>query len=201
MLYTDGLAKYRVDDIDTQLERLRRAVEGEQPPPDAACDLITARLGTEERIDDAVVLVAAARPLTTSERPAVDDGGLCRWELATDGSAAREARQLVRGQLDRWELAHMAETVELVVSELVGNALRYGGGPGMLRLLRHDRLVVELSDSGPDLPQIQHATLSDEGGRGLQLINMLCRRWGSCRTAEGKVVWAEQDITGVPFEW
>lgn len=205
VLYTDGLAKNRVDDIVTQQERLRLAVEGEQPPLSRACDVIIERLGTEERIDDAVVLVAAARPLGEHEERRTtghgDLSGLCLWELASDGSAAREARQLVRGQLDHWDLAHMSETVELVVSELVGNALRYGGGPGMLRLLRHDRLVVEISDQGPDLPQIQHATLSDEGGRGLQLINMLCRRWGSCRTAEGKVVWAEQDITAVPFEW
>ncbi|MFD4264045.1 GAF domain-containing protein, partial [Streptomyces sp. NPDC058534] len=41
---------------------------------------------------------------------------------------------------------------------------------------------------------IQHADVSDESGRGLQLINMLCRRWGSCRTPGGKVVWAEQDL-------
>jgi hypothetical protein len=53
---------------------------------------------------------------------------------------------------------------------------------------------VEVSDTGPDLPQIQHAGLSDEGGRGLQLINMLCRRWGSSRTVTGKVVWAEQNM-------
>ncbi len=82
------------------------------------------------------------------------------------------------------------------MSELVGNALRYGGGPSGLRLLRHDRLCVEVADIGPDLPQIQHAPLSAEGGRGLQLINMLCRRWGTCRTPEGKVVWAEQDLPG-----
>jgi two-component sensor histidine kinase len=97
-------------------------------------------------------------------------------------------------QLADWDLEGLADTTELVVSELVGNALRYGGGPGQLRLLRHERLVVEVSDTGPDLPLIQHATLSDEGGRGLQLINMMCRRWGSCRTSDGKVVWAEQDI-------
>lgn len=205
VLYTDGLAKNRVDDITAQQERLRAAVEGAQPPLPEACARIVERLGAPKRIDDAVVLVAAARPLGADEEPRAavpaDQGGLCMWELAADGSAAREARRLVRGQLDHWDLAHMSETVELVVSELVGNALRYGGGPGMLRLLRHDRLVVELSDQGPDLPQIQHAGLSDEGGRGLQLINMLCRRWGSCRTAEGKVVWAEQDIPGVPFDW
>ena len=92
-------------------------------------------------------------------------------------------------QLAGWDLKGLADT-----TELVGHALRYGGGPGQLRLLRHERLVVEVSDTGPDLPLIRHATLNDEGGRGLQLINMMCRRRGSCRTSHGKVVWAEQDI-------
>ncbi len=65
-------------------------------------------------------------------------------------------------------------------------------------LLRHERLMLEISDRGPDLPQIQHAAESDEGGRGLQLINMLCRRWGSCRIPGGKVVRVEQDPPTVP---
>src|SRR5690606_2112807 len=83
-----------------------------------------------------------------------------------------------------------------IVSELVANALRYGNGPGRLRLMRGERLCVEVSDTGPDLPQIQHASYSAEGGRGLQLVNALCRRWGSCRTPGGKIVWAEQDLPG-----
>ncbi|XCM28307.1 ATP-binding protein [Streptomyces parvus] len=119
------------------------------------------------------------------------------WELPQGGRAASAARGLVTGQLSAWGLDELADVSELVVSELVGNALRYGNGPGKLRLLRGERLVVEVSDTGPDLPQIQHADLSDEGGRGLQLINMLCRRWGSSRTATGKVVWAEQNMPSV----
>ncbi len=123
-------------------------------------------------------------------------GDLRVWELPKDGRAASVARNLVTGQLAAWGLDELADVCELVVSELVGNALRYGNGPGELRLWHGERLVVEVSDTGPDLPQIQHADLSDEGGRGLQLINMLCRRWGSCRTVTGKVVWAEQNVPG-----
>lgn len=121
-------------------------------------------------------------------------GELREWQLPREGRAASVARGLVTDQLAAWDLTELADVFELVVSELVGNALRYGNGPGRLRLLRGERLVVEVSDTGPDLPQIQHADLSDEGGRGLQLINMLCRRWGSCRTVTGKVVWAEQNL-------
>ncbi|QGV76953.1 ATP-binding SpoIIE family protein phosphatase [Streptomyces ficellus] len=190
MLYTDGLIKSREVDIETQLGRLREAVGGPRPELSLSCDVTSTRFVGEggTPFDDAVVLVAEARPLP--------DGELHVWPLPSDGSAAGEARRLVRSQLERWSLPDLVDVTELVVSELVGNALRYGGGPDRLRLIRHERLCVEVSDSGPDLPQIQHAPLSAEGGRGLQLINMLCRRWGSCRTPTGKVVWAEQDIAG-----
>ncbi|WP_435853081.1 ATP-binding SpoIIE family protein phosphatase [Streptomyces lavendulocolor] len=190
MLYTDGLVKSREQDIGTRLDRLREAVRGPQPDLSESCALPGVRIdgSSDRRFDDAVVLVAESRAFT--------EGELFVRPLPPDGSAAGEARRLVRAQLEDWSLPHLVDVTELVVSELVGNALRYGGGPNQLRLVRHDRLCVEVSDTGPDLPQIQHAPLSAEGGRGLQLINMLCRRWGSCRTPAGKVVWAEQDIAG-----
>ncbi|WP_217198386.1 ATP-binding SpoIIE family protein phosphatase [Streptomyces buecherae] len=187
VLYTDGLVKSRTRDIDVQLGRLLRSAPALRFARfDAAALSDFAPAGTE-RFDEAVLLVAAARPATWAS-------GLRVWDLPGDGSAAGAARKHVREQLGLWHLDDLADVTELVVSELVGNALRYGGGPGRLRLLCHDRLLIEVSDTGPDLPQIQHASLSDEGGRGLQLINMLCRRWGSCRTETGKVVWAEQDM-------
>lgn len=187
VLYTDGLIKSRTEDIDVQLALLRKTAAGMGPAELDSCALSDLAPAGGARFDEAVMLVAATQqPLRGRD--------LQTWNLPGDGSAAGAARKLVRDQLDIWHLGDLSDVTELVVSELVGNALRYGGAPGRLRLLRHDRLVVELSDTGPDLPQIQHASLSDEGGRGLQLINMLCRRWGSCRTPTGKIVWAEQDI-------
>ncbi|MET7304602.1 SpoIIE family protein phosphatase [Embleya sp. NPDC005575] len=187
VLYTDGLVKSRTEDIDVQLARLRALAAGIGPIGLASGALGDLAPGGGTRFDEAVVLVAATEdPLLGTD--------LHTWDLPASGSAAGVARKLVREQLDVWELSDLSDVTELVVSELVGNALRYGVAPGQLRLLRHDRLVVEVSDTGPDLPQIQHSSLSDEGGRGLQLINMLCRGWGSCRTPNGKIVWAEQDI-------
>ncbi|QKW09764.1 SpoIIE family protein phosphatase [Streptomyces sp. NA04227] len=186
VLYTDGLVKRRDRDMDVQLDRLRATVGGLVPERLDAGALLSCAPSGDARFDEAVLMVAA--------RSADLGADLRIWDLPPDGTAASVARGLVTGQLARWDLAEHADITELVVSELVGNALRYGKGPGRLRLLRGERLTVEVSDTGPDLPQIQHADVSDEGGRGLQLINMLCRSWGSCRTAEGKVVWAEQDI-------
>ncbi|MCC9310557.1 SpoIIE family protein phosphatase [Kitasatospora sp. RB6PN24] len=188
VLYTDGLIKTRADDVDVQLAWLRR--NAEQLTPDLE-HLVDAKLDGANRFDDAVLLVTAARPADRTVR-------IVQWDPPPEDSAAALARRLVRERLADWHLEDLGATAELVTSEFIGNALRYGNGPGRLRLLCADRLVIELSDTGPDLPQIQHATLSDEGGRGLQLVNMLCRRWGSCRTAAGKIVWAELDIPDQP---
>ncbi|MFH9729714.1 SpoIIE family protein phosphatase [Streptomyces sp. NPDC017260] len=186
-LYTDGLIRSRTAGLASQMERLREAVGAGVPGDGAVCRAVTERVGGD-RSDDAIVLIAAARPLAP-------EGDVYVRTLPPDGTAAGQARTAVREQLVRWGLGDLVDSTELVVSELVGNALRYGNAPGELRLLRHERrLSVEVSDSGPDLPQIQRADVSDESGRGLQLINMMCRSWGSCRTPEGKVVWAEQDL-------
>ncbi|MCF6524981.1 SpoIIE family protein phosphatase [Streptomyces sp. JJ36] len=187
VLYTDGLVKNRVDDVDVQLRRLRETTAGLSGRRLDEGGLLAAVPGGAGRFDEAVLLIASGC------KPSADVQ-LRVWDLPAGGTAASTARRLVREQLGLWGLAELADVTELVVSELVGNALRYGQGPGELRMLRNERLMVEVSDTGPDLPQIQHADVSDEGGRGLQLVNMLCRRWGSCRTPRGKVVWAEQNI-------
>ncbi|MEU0602757.1 SpoIIE family protein phosphatase [Streptomyces sp. NPDC006393] len=193
VLYSDGLVKSRHsrEDVDELLEGLRTTAAGLSGEELDDCRLAETLPSTGTRYDESVLLVAAGRPEPLA-------GELHVWRLPPDGTAAATARGLVTGQLARWGLQELADVSELVVSELVGNALRYGGGPGELRLLRHERLMLEVSDRGPDLPQIQHATESDEGGRGLQLINMLCRRWGSCRIPDGKVVWVEQDLPTAP---
>ncbi|QNS09109.1 ATP-binding SpoIIE family protein phosphatase [Streptomyces xanthii] len=182
MLYTDGLTKTRGGDLAQDLERLRRtAAEMPAGAPAPGVD----QLATPERFDDAVLLVADTHDAAEDIR---------MWELPADASAGSFARKVVRGQLADWGQPELQDSAELVVSEMVGNAMRYGRGPGPLRLVRHGRVIVELADRGPDLPQIQFAAPTDEGGRGLQLINMLCRRWGACRTAYGKSVWAELDL-------
>ncbi|MEV4946956.1 SpoIIE family protein phosphatase [Streptomyces sp. NPDC053755] len=186
VMYTDGLVKSRFENLDVQLDRLRSAALGLAPGVLEAGGLVEKAPAGAARFDEAVLLIGKSSAFPPDD--------LRVWDLPQDGRAAGAARSLVTGQLAAWGLTELADVCELVVSELVGNALRYGNGPGELRLLRGERLVVEVSDTGPDLPQIQHADLSDEGGRGLQLINMLCRRWGSCRTVTGKVVWAEQNM-------
>ena len=85
--------------------------------------------------------------------------------------------------------------MELLVSEVVTNAVRYAARPVTLRLLRTDVLRCEVGDDVPQLPRLRQARATDEGGRGLYLVNRLARRWGATRLQTGKVVWFE---LGVP---
>ncbi|MDX3734805.1 ATP-binding protein, partial [Streptomyces sp. ID01-15D] len=70
-------------------------------------------------------------------------------------------------------------------------AVRYAERPVTLRLLRTDVLRCEVGDDSPQLPRQRRARETDEGGRGLFLVNRLARRWGATRLSTGKVVWFE----------
>ena len=87
-------------------------------------------------------------------------------------------------------------TTELLVSELVGNVVRHAKGPVRLRLLRSRSLICEVYDGSLTTPRIRRAADTDEGGRGLQLVAALSRRWGARYTADGKCIWTEQSLRG-----
>jgi anti-sigma regulatory factor (Ser/Thr protein kinase) len=110
--------------------------------------------------------------------------------------------------MSEWNLAAMAETVELVVSELMSNALvasthpdgrpRYENGNGLphvyLRLSSNRlRILIEVGDQSPQRPMPKTAGPDDESGRGLMLVEALCERWDWAVPPGwvGKVVWAE----------
>ena len=101
------------------------------------------------------------------------------------------ARELARAQLVAWDLEDLIDTTELLVSELVTNALRYGEGEIRLRLLLDRTLVCEVWDACLVQPRRRRARDTDEGGRGLQLVGLLSAAWGSRRTPLGKTVWFE----------
>jgi anti-sigma regulatory factor (Ser/Thr protein kinase) len=89
----------------------------------------------------------------------------------------------------------VAFTTELVVSELVTNAIRYGAEPIRLRLIRQDVLICEVSDGSSTSPRLRHARTTDEGGRGLFLVGQFTHRWGTRYTTTGKIIWAEQNLS------
>ncbi|MFF7211639.1 SpoIIE family protein phosphatase [Streptomyces sp. NPDC008238] len=112
--------------------------------------------------------------------------------------AAPIARAAARRQLEAWGLdAEIVYTSELLVSEFVGNAVRYGSAPLRLRLILDQTLTFEVSDGAPTSPHVRHARTSDETGRGLFIIASLADRWGTRYHADGKSVWAEVSVSGL----
>ncbi|MBW8801041.1 MAG: ATP-binding protein, partial [Streptomyces sp.] len=140
----------------------------------------------EQTTDDAALLIVRTR--CTAARD------VASFPLPDDPQAAGQAREYVREQLDAWGLDDLVPTTELLVSELVGNIVRHAKGPIRLRLLRSRSLTCEVYDGSLTTPRIRHASYTDEGGRGLQLVAALSRRWGARYLDDGKCIWTEQDL-------
>ncbi|MCP9957482.1 SpoIIE family protein phosphatase [Streptomyces sudanensis] len=182
-LYTDGLVESRDHPLDEGLQALRSVLTGPELPLEDACDHVLNTLDTRHGQDDIALLMARVRGLPAE---AVGD-----WRLPREPRSVGRARELARDQLTTWGLEPLIDTVELLVSELVTNALRYGEGEIRLRLLRDRTLVCEVWDTGLVQPRRRRARDTDEGGRGLQLVGLLSAGWGSRRTPRGKTVWFE----------
>ncbi|MFF1494454.1 SpoIIE family protein phosphatase [Streptomyces sp. NPDC058304] len=117
------------------------------------------------------------------------------WQLPDAPTAAATARRLVRGRLAAWNVEEeTAFDTELIVSELVTNAVRYGNPPLELRVINDRALTCEVRDSSQSAPHLRHAGVVDEGGRGLFIIAELAQAWGTRYTAIGKTIWTEQTL-------
>ncbi|MFF0437545.1 SpoIIE family protein phosphatase [Streptomyces sp. NPDC004327] len=182
-LYTDGLVESRDHPLDEGLSAFRNALAKPNRPLEDVCDHVLTTLDTRHGEDDIALLMARIQGLPSE---AVGD-----WRLPREPRSVGRARELARAQLTAWELEPLVDTVELLVSELVTNALRYGEGEIRLRLLRDRTLVCEVWDAGLVQPRRRRAKDTDEGGRGLQLVGLLSAAWGSRRTPRGKTVWFE----------
>ncbi|MFE5891365.1 SpoIIE family protein phosphatase [Streptomyces sp. NPDC056462] len=191
LLYTDGLVESRLRDVWTGIEQLREKLAAtaqltgpDHPPPlEALCDEVLDMLGPGDRDDDIALLAARFDGIAPSD--------VAYWFLEPEDAAPGRARRLARRALARWGMEELTDSVELLVSEVVTNAVRYASRPVTLRLLRTDVLRCEVGDDVPQLPRLRQARATDEGGRGLYLVNRLARRWGATRLSTGKVVWFE----------
>ncbi|MEU3786026.1 SpoIIE family protein phosphatase [Streptomyces sp900129855] len=188
-LYTDGLIESRHLDIDQGLERLRTALAHPAADLDVLCDTVIGTLPPEERTDDIALLVARTHTL--------DARHVASWDLPADPAVVARARKLVTAQLEAWDLAEASFVTELVISELVTNAIRHAAPPIQLRLIHDRHLICEVSDASNTAPHLRRAHTYDEGGRGLLLVAQLTLGWGTRHSDTGKTIWAEQALDGL----
>ncbi|MEU9644151.1 SpoIIE family protein phosphatase [Streptomyces sp. NPDC048188] len=187
-LYTDGLVESRDHPLDEGLQAFVGALADPAQPLEDVCDHVLNTLDSHHGEDDIALLMARVQGLPSES---VGD-----WTLPREPRSVGRAREYARAQLLAWDMEPLVDTTELLVSELVTNALRYGEGEIRLRLLLDRTLVCEVWDSGLVQPRRRRARDTDEGGRGLQLVGLLSAAWGSRRTPRGKTVWFELPLPG-----
>ncbi|MEU6379431.1 ATP-binding SpoIIE family protein phosphatase [Streptomyces sp. NPDC046909] len=185
--YTDGLIGFPSADIGVGMDRLRHLLDETTQAGVSLYD--TARHVVDQLIttpgkDDATALFVRTRGVSGED--------MAVWQFPAEPSVVAEARERTVRQLADWHLDDLAFTTELVVSELVTNAVRYADGPVGVRLIRDRALVCEVSDPSNTQPRLRRAQAADEGGRGLFLVAQLTDRWGSRYTRSGKTIWTEQ---------
>ncbi|MEU6578378.1 SpoIIE family protein phosphatase [Streptomyces sp. NPDC046805] len=187
VLYTDGLVEDRDRDIDVGLGLLRDALEQAGDTPEETCRAVLERLPARPS-DDVALIVARTSALGPDE--------VAEWVVPSEPAAVSDVRASVTRQLAEWGLEELTFTTELILSELVTNAIRYGRPPVGVRLLRDRSLICEVSDASTTSPHLRYAASTDEGGRGLFLVAQLADRWGTRYTPHGKIIWAEQALPG-----
>ncbi|MFD8396330.1 SpoIIE family protein phosphatase [Streptomyces sp. NPDC059680] len=192
VLFTDGLIEDRDRDLDVGLEALREALSGPDRTPEATCAAVMETMLPDRPRDDIALLVARTLRLGPEQ--------VAEWEVAGDPAAVAPVRTACSRKLTEWGLEHLVFSAELILSELITNAVRYGTEPIGVRLLRTmpisdaavGTLILEVSDSSSTSPRLRLANVTDEGGRGLFLVAQFAERWGTRYTPTGKVIWTEQ---------
>ena len=192
VLYTDGLVEDRQRDIDDGLNFLRDVFDGEAAKSslDDLCRAALAGVYAHQQRDDIAILIARLSKIPADHH--------VTWTLPAELTSAAEARSLIREPLQRWGLTELVPTTELLVSELVTNAIRHATGEVTLRMVLEGTLVCEVLDGSAALPRLRHAGRDEECGRGLEVVSQLSQRWGARRTPQGKIVWCEQALPPAP---
>ncbi|MFF3654535.1 SpoIIE family protein phosphatase [Streptomyces olivochromogenes] len=186
-LFTDGLVQAPDNGTDVGLGLLAGILAQHRLPLEELCDRAVATLLPGPVGDDAALLLVRTQML--------DEHRTAVWELDADPATVGDARTATTGQLAEWGLEDLSFTTELIVSELVTNAIRHAAGPIHVRLIRDQSLICEVSDTGHTSPHLRHAANDDEGGRGLFIVAQITEQWGTRYMPSGKIIWAEQALS------
>lgn len=180
-MYTDGLVSSRKGPGD-RMRRLLDALSQPGASVDATCDSVMRHM--PDHLDDDIALLL----VRTRTLPAANVATL---EIQADPAVVACARLWASRHLEQWSLQDHAFTTELIVSELLTNAIRYATAPIRLRLIRTTSLTCEVWDASNTAPHLRRARIFDEGGRGLMLVAQLAHQWGTRQSSAGKVIWAQ----------
>jgi hypothetical protein len=121
--------------------------------------------------------------------------------LPRELSGVKLARWTVLAALWDWHLEHLSDDAQVIIGELAANAIKFATSVhACIYLLDGDgdpleggRLVIEVMDDSPVVPEIVDAGPGDEGHRGLVLVEAFATAWGVEATADGKLTWAHLD--------
>ncbi|MEU3982833.1 SpoIIE family protein phosphatase [Streptomyces sp. NPDC026672] len=198
-LYTDGLLDVRTYGPDKALARLvERLAGGRRENMDTlADDLVSERRCQETLDDDLALLLMRYDGVRSGEQQDVARLSVQRYDL----QAVASTRHRVRELLERWSFESLVDDLQLVLSEVVTNALIHAQSDVDVRLRRHLRGVrVEVQDNSPQ-PPVPTAVIADEAvnaasesGRGLLIVDALATAWGSSPTGRGKTTWIELSL-------
>ena len=188
VLYTDGLVEGPGSDLDIRISALQTALAAATAAGldlDKMADSVSTMLlaGRDGHSDD-VTLVLVRTPPACLASAAI--------ELAATASSVPDARQFAAATLGSWawQDADSRDTILLLTSEVVTNAVRHGHGPIRLRLRRmRQHLTVEVTDRNTAHPQSRSIMPDAESGRGLMIVTTLAEAWGIRPTNDGKTVW------------
>jgi anti-sigma regulatory factor (Ser/Thr protein kinase) len=183
-LFTDGLIESRHRDMTQGLADLCRVLAQPAASLEEAGDAVMDATRADHPADDVALMLVRTRALPADR--------VATWNIPAEPAMVAHARQLATDQLRAWGLSAAEFTTELVVSELVTNAIRHGAPPIQLRLIRDDGIVCEVADASSTAPHLQRSRALDEGGRGLLLVCELAESWGTRQTTTGKTIWCQQ---------
>jgi serine phosphatase RsbU (regulator of sigma subunit) len=196
VLYTDGLVEEPGVNISVGMAALADAVRTGPGPAEALADHITDRLRrqweTGSQGGDDVALLVLNRPTEPGAPPLPR---IHQYIHQADPAGLAESRTVLRQALEEWDLAELADDVELAAGELLGNVLLHTDSGAVLTLevlpepARRVRLWV--SDRSSIRPRPRSPGESATSGRGLLLVDAVTTRWGVEPRGDGKAVWCE----------
>ena len=188
VLYTDGLIERRARKLQDGLAELIE-IGSAVGPTDAAGvgEELLSRLADAPEDDIAVVVVRIPDP--AGDLAAGGAPRRRRWSLPSDPGSIARARHAVLQTCAAWGIPG-SSSAELVVSELVGNAVMHGWGHVVVRLFdTGDGLRIEVEDSNPAPPVTTDGHPGRVGGYGMRIVERLAD-WGWRPSGDGKLVWA-----------